>query len=310
MKNITLFIFLPFLLLGVDTLAQEVGEKVYKEIIIDNDGKIGKWFEVKEIKRYDENGKIVYENPTMVGGETWYEYDSKGNQIHMKSEKRENWKKYNDNGQVIFEKWQDGKEYWYEYDLNGNEIHIVSNDDFEKWKEYDEKGNIIHERTNSWMFDEHWYEYNSKDNLIHEKWNHNDYFIIESWYEYNSKGKLIHKKRSDDIESWYEYNANGNLVHEKHVNKLIGNEEYWYDTKGKPIHSKKDEREWWSEYDDMGNEVHRKYLNSGELWVKYDKRGNIIYVESSPGDKKIWFEYDYDYWGNGKLKKQIQYKSL
>ena len=270
MKKLSIFTCLLFVFASVESFAQEVGEKVYKEIIV-NGEKASKWFEVKAITEYDAKGNIIHDNPAPIGGEKWYEYDAKGNQIHIKWENGEQWIKYNDLGKRIHTRSTEGKEEWYEYDAKGNEVHVKTNYNYESWKEYDVKGNIIYEKIDGIRFgsDEKWYEYDAKGNRIHEKWS--DGFDI--WSEYDARGNLIHEKRSNDIEDLYEYDTKGNLKYHKQINGIPKNNEYWYDEKGNKIHSIEGEREWWTEYNNEGKEVHRKYLNAGELWVKYDKNG-------------------------------------
>ena len=65
-----------------------------------------------------ENGKKV-KVKTYVDGSV-YKYDENGNKIHYKE--------------------NNGYEEWYEYNSNGNEIHFKDNGGFEYWKEYDSNG--------------------------------------------------------------------------------------------------------------------------------------------------------------------------
>lgn len=70
------------------------------------------------------------------GDESWY--DEKGNEVHFKS--------------------QQGGEYWCNYNENGKLIHYKNSDGYEYWKDYDRNGNLIHYK-NSYG-DESWYDYN------------------------------------------------------------------------------------------------------------------------------------------------------
>ena len=85
--------------------------------------------------------------------------------------------KYDENGNIIYQKFSNGLEAWYEYDENGEDIHYKDSNGFEYWKEYDKQGNLIH----------------IKDSENHEK-----------WYEYDENGKEIHYKNSNGFERWTE----------------------------------------------------------------------------------------------------------
>jgi len=89
------------------------------------------------------------------GYEVWYEYDEKGNMIHLK--------------------YSSG--YEERYDDKGNEIHCKDSSGYEIWQEYDEKGNMIHCKNSDGL--EIWYEYDEKGNMIH--WKDSDEF--EAWYD-------------------------------------------------------------------------------------------------------------------------------
>ena len=73
-------------------------------------------------KEVSVNGEMVSKRLEVSSIE---EYDNNGNELH-----------YKDN---------DGYEYWTEYDSNGNEIHSKDADSKEEWYEYeyDDKGNVI-----------------------------------------------------------------------------------------------------------------------------------------------------------------------
>lgn len=97
---------------------------VYKEFII-NGETLGKWVYVTEY---------------------WYEYDSKGNQIHYKD--------------------SDGNEEWYEYDFKGNQIHYKNSYGNEYWCEFDSKGNQIHFKKSDGSEEWYEYEYDSNNRII------------------------------------------------------------------------------------------------------------------------------------------------
>jgi len=107
MKKLTLFICFCLFFLGTTTFAQEVGEKVYKEVIFDGK-KINKWLAVTTIAEYDAKGNEIH-TKMAEGTEWWIEYDDKGNQIHVRySDGLEEWNEYDDKGNLIYEKHSDG----------------------------------------------------------------------------------------------------------------------------------------------------------------------------------------------------------
>ena len=136
MKKRTLIFAAAFIFLAsLHAAAQELGEKIYKEVTVEGE-QLYKWVKYYSITEYDSNGKeIHYKNSN--GDEEWWEYDSKGNQIHYKS--------------------SNGYEVWQEYDSDGNQIHCKNSDGYEWWYEYDSKGNEIHSKYSDG--DERWYEY-------------------------------------------------------------------------------------------------------------------------------------------------------
>ena len=120
------------------TFAQEVGEKVYKDVVIDGE-KVNKWLNVEEICLYDAKENIFYAKD-YDGTEWWYDYEARGKLTHIKN--------------------SDGTEWWLDYDNKGNEIHGKSSDGTEWWFDYDTKGNKIHEKgsTGKNIID-YWYYY-------------------------------------------------------------------------------------------------------------------------------------------------------
>ena len=136
MKNRALIFAAAFIFLAsLPAAAQELGEKIYKEVTVEGE-QLYKWVEYYSITEYDSNGKEIHYKDS-DGDEEWYEYDSKGNQIHEKS--------------------SSGDEEWWEYDSDGNQIHCKNSDGYEWWYEYDSKGNQIHYKTSKGY--EWWYEY-------------------------------------------------------------------------------------------------------------------------------------------------------
>jgi len=123
------------------------------------------------------------------GGETFYKYDNKGNQIYQKTGN--------------YEKWD-------EYDKKGNLIHSKTSQDYEEWNKYDDNGKLVYKQMNSHGL-KSWkeYEYDKKGNLIHEK----DSDKNEYWYEYDGKGNLIYGVSGYGNAWWHEnaYHPNGKL---------------------------------------------------------------------------------------------------
>ena len=217
MKRIIICICL-FIVFSTSTVfAQQLGERVYKEVVVDGQ-QVGKWLEVYGVSEYDTNGRIIHKKSLDLGkDERFYEYDTKGNLIHEK-------------GQGT---WDD--EYWYEYDAKGNLVREIYNHnipdsyntslkklgwDLKYEYEYDTNGKVIHKKSSKG--NEYWYEYDAKGNLIHEKSNDNEY-----WYEYDAKGNLVHKiysivsaYSSLEQNSLYKYDAKGNKIQEQIITSI------------------------------------------------------------------------------------------
>ena len=102
-----------FICLSVFCFAQNVGEKVYKEVTV-NGETLSKWLEVTSLEEYDSKGNhIYYKNSN--GYEAWSEHDSRGKEIHYKdSYGYERWSEYDSNGNMIHYKNSYGKEEWSE----------------------------------------------------------------------------------------------------------------------------------------------------------------------------------------------------
>ena len=222
MKKIILLICILFVISGTAVFAQQVGDKVTKEIIFDGN-KFNKQFEVNAVKEYDTKGNMIHEI-ILNDKEYWYEYNSNGKVIHGKwsegdtkgSAPIEGWYEYDEHGNKIHEKWSDGLEYWneYEYDAKGNSVHQKSKSGSEWWNEYDSAGNNIHTRASSG--EEWWSEYDVKGKKTYEKWSdgsEKNPDIIETWYERDADGNLIHETNTDGYEYWYGYDfwSNGKI---------------------------------------------------------------------------------------------------
>ena len=112
------------IVLSCGLYGQKLGEKVYKEVVIDGTH-LFKWLCYASISEYDVNGRLIHWKSS-DGHEEWSERDGKGNLIYSKSD--------------------DGCEEWSDYDRNGNEIHRNNSAGYEQWYEYDAKGNMIHSK--------------------------------------------------------------------------------------------------------------------------------------------------------------------
>ena len=230
MKKIIVFICLLFVLIGTTAFAQELGGKVYKEVVVDGK-KVNKWLTVFNITYYfyNDNRKTVC-SKDLDGKDTWYEYDAKGNEIHYKTlygskAGHEIWYEYDDKGNLIHSKWSDGRETRYEdeYDDKGNLIHSKSSDGEEWWYDYDKKGKVIHVKDNKGV--EKWYEYDKKGNLIQAK-----SVDGRKWkFAYDKNGNKIHVKFPDGTEWWYDYDKKGNLIHEKWTASYRSWNEQWFE---------------------------------------------------------------------------------
>lgn len=65
------------------------------------------------IRQYDSNGNLTYIKTDF--GACWYEYDTKGNQIHgWTSNGYKFWQEFDDNGTLIYYRHSSGVEYWYD----------------------------------------------------------------------------------------------------------------------------------------------------------------------------------------------------
>ena len=76
-----------------------------------------------------------------------YEIEN-GKKVKVKTYADGTVKKFDENGNKIYYKENNGYERWNEYDSNGNEIHYKDSRGFEYWKEYDANGGMIHRKDN------------------------------------------------------------------------------------------------------------------------------------------------------------------
>lgn len=190
--------------------AQEVGDKFYKEVTVNNE-KVSRLVEYVRIFENDANGNDIHYKDSS-GSEKWAEYDLDGREIHLKSNSGyERWSEYDSNGNKIYYKDSSGSEEWSEYDYNNNVIHYKNINGLEEWYkyEYDLNENIIYLSKSNWY--EVWYEYDFNNKCVHMKSKLNSEPSLEIWMEYNSNGDMIYCTATDpddaetNFEEWNEY---------------------------------------------------------------------------------------------------------
>lgn len=217
--------------------------------------------------------------------ETWYEYNSVGKKVHIKT--------------------SDGSDLFYEYDLNNNMTY--SKDGIGEYNySYDAENNLICKKSNTF---EIWYEYDNHKNIISVKTvNSSGQETINSiaTFEYDEHGNIItHKILNMGLE-WnyeYKYDSRGNTI-------LFRSESddkfYSYDKNNNLTYSRNRDNEKWFEYeyDSKGNITHKitKYYiteKNKEIfiqldeWYEFDKNNNLIHYKDSTTNEK-WYLYDYD----------------
>ena len=94
-------------------------------------------------------------------------------------------KRYDERGNLIYQKFLNGGEYWKEYDKNNNLKYVKWGGDLD-WEE--------------------WYEYSKNRKVVYHKGRMNKInYVSERWQEYDKNDNRIHYKHSDGDERWYEY---------------------------------------------------------------------------------------------------------
>ena len=212
--------FIPFFL-----NAQKIGEKVQKELFIDNQ-LIYKWVAVFGIEEFDEKGNVIHKKTENY--EEWFKYDSNGNEIFHQSNNKKTWTEYDSNGNKKRQKTNDKFESLWKYDKNNFLIYekYISPDNpvAEAWYDNNNKGKPIHLKTNTGY--EEWYTYDKNGNLILEESSTG----YESKSVYDKNNKLIRFYNSEGENLIYEYDENGRLIKSEFVNVTIV--EYEYNDKG------------------------------------------------------------------------------
>ena len=195
MKKITLLICLLLILVGMNAFTQQLGDKVYKEVIVDGK-KVNKWLMINALYDFDDKGDRTHAK--FEGEEWWYDHDTNGNTIHSKSsDGLEGWFEYDAKGNKTREKWSDGEESFPEYDDRGNIICFRWSNGLLEWMEYDKKGKETHYKTSDGYED--WSEYDTKGDLIYQKWSDGEE-DGEYWFFYEFKnGKKVKGLRCSDF---------------------------------------------------------------------------------------------------------------
>ena len=140
------------------------------------------------VKKYGENGALIYTKSMDSKYEEWRDYDEFGNLIHLVS---------------------NGDERWWDYDKYGNIIHTLDNKGNEEKMRYDKYGNKTYEKTTSFPYEQFW-KYDRHGNLLKYSMS-NGY---KEWMRYDRYGKVIYYKNSMK-EVFHEYDRFGNIIYEK-----------------------------------------------------------------------------------------------
>lgn len=170
-----------------------------------------------EIVGFDKNGNPIYKN--YFGIETYFEYDTNGNCIHIKTGKLWNkfeiWKDYDEYGHCIHYKTSKGLECWYEYDENGNRIYYKCSTGYEEHKSYDKYGNCVYYKDNTGC--EKWFEFDDQGRCIKckESTGH------EEENKFDDTGRIIYKKCLSGVEIYWEYEDNVMSINVNPIRKVF-----------------------------------------------------------------------------------------
>ena len=115
------------------------------------------------IKKYDEDNNLIYYKDYNSTYE--YKYDDKGNETYYKLTETDT------KEPTIYEEWK-------EYDDYGNIIHYKDSFNYEQWWEYNQDGNLIKHRNSKGH--EGFYEYNENGEIVYSK----DIYGNETRYYY------------------------------------------------------------------------------------------------------------------------------
>jgi YD repeat-containing protein len=141
--------------------------------------------------------------------------------------------------------------------------------------------------------------------------------------EYDEDGKLIFEKWNDGFTCKYKYDENNNLAGTEQNNGITtlfldadennkielwsdGRTKYYVYQNGKLI------KEYFSDsdytdyyYDENGFETSYKSSSGLVSWNEYNDDGLLVYRKNNKADR---YFFDYEFWGNGNIKKRKNYK--
>lgn len=106
-------------------------------------------------------------------------------------------KEYDERGNLIYWKTNDGFEQWIEYNKNNKITHYRDAKGFESWSEYDKNNNEIHYKTERGY--ERWCEYDENNNLKAIKTLKDGITSVSA----DKEGKVIHFTNKKDYQIWH-----------------------------------------------------------------------------------------------------------
>lgn len=225
--------------------------------------------------------------------EVWKEYDEKGRELNYRrlSDDGDEYaiiqRKFDDNGNCIYEENNEGTKFWRIFNEEGKVIHFRSLDcdnveTQSDWK-YDERGNMICyiDHANEFKVSNH-YNYDERGNIIRITTTSSGFVgIDEKCYEYDDNNNLIHYQDSRRNEKWYSYDEKGRLVCTEFFHG--GKELIEYDENNNPIHYIRINSHGkiflhiFKEYDENNNLTHEYDTDGTISRYRYDENGNCIY---------------------------------
>ena len=119
---------------------------------------------------------------------------------------------YDERGNCIVRKRQDGMNFYYQYDDKNNLIHYIDSNNYEEWFGYDERNNLIYNKDSDNY--KQFYKYDENNNLVHYK-NSDGYGDCRGYDERNNCIYIKHfneRNGSIIVEFWYEYDDNNNVI--------------------------------------------------------------------------------------------------
>lgn len=248
------------------------------------------------LERYEYNDNDAVISVKINDKESINKYDERGNLIYEKDiNGNVITHEYNENNMLLRSKDSDGNIIFeYEYD-NDNNIISYKSKAYGYITRYDEHHNLIYKSSNGIKSS---YAYNNKSictcdveeckdrrivslysddgNIISETTIFKDGDISVKKYEYNENNKLLKVIEDGDVITLCEYDSNGNLIHYKSLNNEYTNE---FDSNNNLIRYTNyviDITESY-EYDENNNMIKSHNSNGDVSSYKYDKNNNVIY---------------------------------